>query len=208
MDNTTKRLNHLIEKAKDKYSENYLVIVAPIALSKKFIAYCAMKEDLQLVLQYISELRKNPQKVIKSALSYSLIALYGKCFTDASKNSFPKLEPTELFKEANSNLDTHNYLMELRHQFIAHRGKTENEVGISFLLVPKKGPLDITEVRFSQLKMVGFSNKDLDRFETLTNFIIEKLIDKIQKSGQKVQDGMLNLFTSKQLTFLTINDTD
>lgn len=205
MDKKTDRLIHLIKKAQEQYSEEHLVLAVPGFISKKFIAYCAMKEDLGLILQYIGEIKNNPPGVIKSALSYSLIALYGKCFTDASKSSFPKLEPTDLFSVGDINYETHNYLMELRHQFIAHRGETENEICISYMLVPKKDSLDKTQVRFSQLKMVGFSNEDLDKFETLMKFIIEKLLEKIQKSGQKVHDGMLNLFTPEQLTLMLMN---
>lgn len=205
MDKKTDRLIHLIKQAQEQYSNEYLVLAVPGFISKKFIAYCAMKEDLELILQYISEIRSNPAGVIKSALSYSLIALYGKCFTDASKSSFPKLEPTDLFETEDANYATHNYLMELRHQFIAHRGETENEIGISYMLVPKKDSLDKTQVRFSQLKMVGFSNGDLDKLETLVKYLIAKLMEKIQKSGQKVHDGMLNLFTPEQLTLMLKN---
>jgi len=205
MDKKTDRLIHLIKKAQEQYSEEHLVLAVPGFISKKFIAYCAMKEDLELILQYISEIRNNPASVIKSALSYSLIALYGKCFTDASKSNFPKLEPTDLFKEGDDLYATHNYLMELRHQFIAHRGETENEIGMSYMLVPKKDSLDKTQVRFSQLKMAGFSKEDLDKFDALMSFLIEKLLDKIQKSGQKVHDGMMNLFTPEQLTLMLMN---
>lgn len=202
MDKTTDRLIHLIKQAQLKYSKEYLVLAVPSFISKKFIAYCAMKEDLELLLQYINELRNSPHSTIKSALSYSLISLYGKCYTDASRNSFPKLEPSELFKDGEENYESHKYLMDLRHKFIAHRGETENEIGISFILVSKKEPSDITQVHFSQIKMVGFSKEDLDKFEVLIKYLIERLSDKIQKNGQKVQDGMLNLFTPEQLNLM------
>lgn len=205
MDKKTDRLIHLIKQAQELYSNEHLVLAVPSFISKKFIAYCAMKEDLELIRQYINEIRRNPEGVIKSALSYSLIALYGKCFTDASKSSFPKLEPADLFEEGDINYIAHNYLMELRHQFIAHRGETENEIGISYVLVPKQDSLDKTQVRFSQLKMVGFSKEDLDKFEALAKYLIGKLMEKIQKSGQKVHDGMLNLFTPEQLTLMLMN---
>lgn len=205
MDKKTDRLIHLIKQTEEKYSEEYLVYTVPSFVSKKFIAYCAMKEDMELILQYIFELRNNPTGVIKSALSYALISLYGKCYTDAARNKFPKLEPSQLFKDGEENYVTHEYLMNLRHQFIAHRGETENEIGISFMLVSKKESLEKTPVHFSQLKMVGFSNEDLDRFEVLIKYLIERLLEKIQKNGQKVHDGMLNLFTPEELTLMLIN---
>ncbi|MEO6136105.1 MAG: hypothetical protein ABIP35_13195 [Ginsengibacter sp.] len=205
MDTTTERLIHLIKQAQEKYSDEFLVLTVPGFISKKFIAYCAMKEDQELILQYISELRQNPSEIIKSSLSYSLISLYGKCFADASKNSYPKLEPSNLFKEGDDNNETHNYLIDIRHQFIAHRGDTENEIGISYMLVPKTENSDKTQMRFSQLKMIAFSEKDLVRIESLVEYIIEKLLEKIQKNGQKIHDGMLNLFTPEQLSLMLMN---
>lgn len=205
MDKATERLINLVKQAQEQYSDEYLLVAVPGFMSKKFIAYCAMKEDLELILQYINELKNNPEKVIKSALSYALISLYGKCFTDATKSSFPKLEPSTLFKDGEENYETHKYLMELRHQFIAHRGDTENEIGVSYMLFPKKGSLDKTQLRFSQLKVVGFSKDDLDRFEVLVKYLVQKLLEKIQKSGEKVHDGMLKQFTPEQLALMLIN---
>jgi hypothetical protein len=205
MDTKTERLIHLIKHAQEKYSDEYLVLTVPGFIPKKFIAYCSMKEDLELILQYINELRQNPSGIIKSSLSYSLISLYGKCFADASKNSYPKLEPSNFFKEGDDYKETHKYLIDLRHQFIAHRGDTENEIGIAYMLVSKKESSNKTQVRFSQLKMTSFSEKDLVRIESLVKYIIEKLLEKIQKSGQKVHDGMLDLFTPEQLSLLIMN---
>jgi hypothetical protein len=96
--------------------------------------------------------------------------------------------------------------MELRHQFIAHRGDTESEVGISYMLVPKNDKVENSQIRFGQLKQVAFSEDDLNRIEKLIKFLLEKILDKIQKSGQKVYEGMLNIFTPEQLTLMLINN--
>lgn len=205
MDPKTERLIHLIKQAQELYSKDHFVIAVPSFISKKFVAYCSMKEDLELILQYIAELRQNPAGVVKSALCYSMISLYGKCFTDATQNSFPKLEPSNLFQDGDQNGDTHNYLMELRHQFIAHRGDTENEVGISYILIPEDNNMDKMQVRFSQLKLTGFSAEDVLRIEVLVKYLIEKLLEKIQKTGQKVHDAMMGLFTPQQLSLMLLN---
>src|SRR6187402_2333988 len=120
MDKKTKHLIRLIKNAQTEYAENHLVVAIPGFLSKKFIAYCAMHEDLKRTLEYIKILRTDVDPIVKSALTYSLIALYGKCYTDASKNKFPKLESKNLFEENTPLSETHNFLMNLRHQFIAH----------------------------------------------------------------------------------------
>ena len=206
MDKKTDRLIHLIKQAQEQYSNEYLVIAIPGFISKKFIAYCAMKEDFELILEYIGILRQKPIGAIKSSLTYSLISLYGKCFTDASKNNFPKLESSDLFQEGDGNIETHNSMMELRHQFIAHRGDTESEVGISYMLVPKNDKIENSQIRFGQLKQVAFSEEEINKIESLIKFLIAKVLDKIQKSGQKVYDGMLKIFTPEQLTLMLMNN--
>ena len=93
MDKTTERYIQLIKNVQTEYSDKYFSFAIPGFMSKKFIAYCAMKRDLELVLEYIELLKANQQNpTIKSSLTFSTIALYGKCFTDASKNKYPKLE--------------------------------------------------------------------------------------------------------------------
>jgi hypothetical protein len=206
MDKTNERLIQLFKQAQARFADDHMVIIIPSFLSKKFVGYCSMREDLLLTIEYINILKTHPDKVIKSALSYSLIALYGKCFTDASKNNYPKLEPDHLFKDDQANLETHKFLIELRHQFIAHRGKTESEVGIAYLAVPKEDSLENSQVRFSQLKLTSFSDVDLNRIEKLIVFLLEKIMEKIQVTGQEVHDTMLKVFSVEELGLMMINN--
>lgn len=198
MSKKEERLIGLIKKAQNEFGEEYFITAIPGFMSKKFIAYCAMKEDLQLVLKYINLLREKPDNIIESSLSYSLISLYGKCFTDASKNNFPKLEGN-IFQGKDDLIETHNYLMNLRHQFIAHRGDTESEIGIAYMLIPKEKNNLQKQIQFSQVKHKSFSKDDLDRFENQINFTLELLITKIKKTGQKLNDSFLNLFSPEEI---------
>jgi len=207
MDKTTERYIQLIKNAQAEYSEEYFAFAIPGFMSKKFIAYCAMKRDLELVIEYIEFLKTSPQNAtIKSSLTFSTIALYGKCFTDASKNSYPKLEPNSIFVNQDDFLKTHDFLMDLRHQFIAHRGKTESEIGIAFMLLPKKAGDSQTQIRFNQLKQYSFNVQKLTEFENLIKYIISELDKKIQKSGQKLRDGLIDNFTPEQLTLMMMNN--
>ncbi len=202
----TKRLKQLFLQAKSEYAEDYIIVGVPNFFAKKFIAYCAMKEDLELCLEYINLLRTETNKTLKSSLTFSLISLYGKCFTDASKNSYPKLEPNSLFKDESNLEEVHNYMMDLRHQFIAHRGETNSEIAICFLLIPKIEDISQTQVRFSQLKQMGFSKEDLDKIENLIKFVITELFKKIEKSGNKIHDGFLENFSHDLASALIINN--
>lgn len=208
MNKKTQHLIRLIKNAQAEYAENYFVAAIPGFLSKKFIAYCAMHEDLKRTLEYINLLRTDPDPIVKSALTYSLIALYGKCYTDASKNSFPKLEPKNLFDENSSLSETHIFLMTLRHQFIAHRGNTESEIGVSYMIIPKNDGVEESQVRFSQVKQNAFSGEDLDRFETLIIHTIEYLKGIIKKTGQKVYDAFFEMFTAEQIVVMLMNNAN
>lgn len=206
LDKNTERMLALLTQAQQTYSDEYLLVAVPGFLSRKFIGYCSMRDDLIRASEYIKLLRSKPDQIIESALAYSLISLYGKCFTDASRSSSPKLEAASLFTAGESNYDTHIYIMELRHNFIAHRGETDSEVGVAFMLVPKKDDPDKSQIRFSQLKQISFSEKDLDRIESLILFLLDILMEKIKKVGQKVHDDMLKLFTPNQLALMMINN--
>lgn len=206
MEKKTERLINLLKQAQNEFTENYLVLAIPGFLTKKFVAYCSMKEDIELITKYINLLRKEEDHIIKSSLSYAMISLYGKCFTDASKNSYPKLEPNDIFKNQLEFQRIHNYLIDLRHQFIAHRGETESEIGIAFMIIPKNEDVDKTQLRFSQLKQNSFSKENLDKFENLMNFIHENLMEKIQKSGQKLHERYLKMFKPKEITQMLMNN--
>ncbi len=206
MDTRDKRLMQLIQGAQKEWGEKYLIVAVPGFVARKFVAYCSIKEDLELMLGYISVLRSETPKIVRSSLTYALIALYGKCFTDASENSAPKLEPKAIFTAEDTNLPVHNNLMQLRHNFIAHRGDTDSEIGIAFLAWPKEGN-ERSQVRFSQIKQISFSPDELAAIEKLLKFLLDTAVEKIQKTGQKVNDGMLNLFTPEQLALLTFNNS-
>lgn len=200
------RLLLLMKDAQSAFSEKYLVLPIPGFASKKFIAYCAMKEDLELLLTFIELLKEKPQPTVQSALTISLISLYGKCFTDASKNSYPKLEPSDLFKNEEKFRVTHEILIDLRHQFIAHRGDTEKEIGIAFVIYPKGNTDEKSQMRFSQIRQTSFSDEEIEDIFDLIKYLIEKLIDKIQNAGQKLHEGFLKMFTVEELSMLIINN--
>ena len=140
-------------------------------------------------------------------LTYSLISLYGKCFTDGSQHSNSKLEPSHLFKEDDTeNQEVHTYLMNLRHQFIAHRGETDSEIGIAFMIIPKEGSIDDNQIRFTQLKQNSFSPERLDLIEKTINHIIESLKESIEKNGQKLYENFLKIFTPEQIKLMLLNN--
>ena len=204
MDEATDRLIEIVRRVKSTYSEENIVLAIPGFLSKSFTSFCSMREDLILIKQYLKRMMVENDEVVKSALTYSSISLYGKCFTDAASSNAPKLEPNQLFVEGNEFHGTHEYLMNLRHHFISHRGVTDSEIEVSYLLVPWEG--EQTQVRYSRLKKIAFDTEQRRSIDKLINYLLEKLAAKIQKSGQKVYKAYLKNFTPEQITQMMLNN--
>ena len=95
--------------------------------------------------------------------------------------------------------------MDLRHQFVAHRGETDAEIGIAFMIIPKPEGEARSQIRFSQLKQNNFS-EDLERIRALIDFVLQKVMEKVEKSGQRAYEGMFNAFDAEQLVLLMINN--
>lgn len=193
----------LLLKAKAQYEENYMVLAIPNLFTRKFRGYCAIREDLILVSQYIDLALIQENNVLRSALNYSMIALYGKCFTDASQYKSPKLEAANIVDE--SHQVTHNYLMNLRHKFIAHRGDTPNEVDITVMLFPKEGN-EQTQMKYKQVKRLSLSEENLMATKDLIDFLIGYVEQKIKDTAQKAHDGYLDMFTPQELSLMMLNN--
>ncbi|MGS2761838.1 hypothetical protein [Sinomicrobium sp. M5D2P9] len=206
METQDEKLIYLIKKAVAEYGTENNVVAIPGFLSKNFIAYCSMREDILLSLQYIEYLRTIPtDTVIRSALNYTLISNYGKCFTDASKSKSPKLEPSKIFENHEDFIKTHEFIMGLRHEFIAHRGKTDSEAGIAFMVFPVGRPDENTQIRFKQLKDISFKEDRVLEIEKLLNFIISVLEKKIEKCTNKIYKSFFELFTEKEISVMIMN---
>lgn len=205
MNKKDQRLLSIIKSAKAEYTDDNLVVIIPNIFSKGFTTFCSIREDLLMMKQYTLKLPLEKDDVIKSALMYSIISLYGKCFTDASKSKFPKLE-TDVFNGKPAFKKTHDDIMELRHRFIAHRGDTESEVTAAFMLIPKEDSSGV-EIKFKRLKQISFQSDKLKEIRELIDFLVKKLDFKIEKGAKKAKKGMLENFTPEQLAFMNLNNT-
>lgn len=206
-DTKSERLISLIKAAKNQYSNNYYILSVPQFLAKNFLTYCSMRDDLERIKIFIKRLRIEQDKTVQSAFLYSIVSLYGKCFTDATHDKLPKLEPSFIFDQQAEHFKTHEYLMNLRHNFIAHRGDTENETGMAYILVPKdEKSAEQSQIRFTQLKQLFFESGMLDNIEMLISFVLTFLEERIAKSGQKAYEGFMNAFTPEQMSFMMLNN--
>ena len=194
----------LLKDAQNKYSKENLVLSIPKFMSKSFNSYCSMRDDLITIKKYIQLLETEKDIIISSALTYSSISLYGRCFTDASNSKSPKLESSHIFNENSIYKRTHDYLMDLRHNFIAHRGETDSEISLAYILIPKQnGQL---QVKYAQTKKINLDTEKKTEIQALVDHILDFLIIKIEKSAEKIYKSFFEQFTSEEINLMLLNN--
>ena len=96
------KINHLLERIKD-LDKDYLKVIVPTTLSKTLATYMLMQEDLLFVkknAELLVNCKNNNPRIehLEESLWYSLISLYGRCFTSASHSKKPNLSKNDVFK--------------------------------------------------------------------------------------------------------------
>jgi len=194
----------ILEKIQYENDGQYVDFAVPGYASKKLKAYQSMRGDLLLCKNAITKLTKEKfDDTITTSLYHTIIILYGKCFTDATSSKSPKLEIADCFDDkAPELLTTHKDIMELRHNFSAHRGSTENEIGIVYLkLNIKTFPRGANGKR---LKRRMPKTEDLPKYLKLFEHIINIVEAKFEKEVKKVWEHMLKEYKPEHLAMLKI----
>lgn len=206
MTKNRERTIELMKNAQKEFASDFELFIIPKKNAKRIVAYGAMRYDLELILGYVGILKEKNDDIYASALTYAIISLYGKCFTDATGRKYPKLEPKNLFLD-NPDLEVHHkYLMELRHNFIAHRGETEGEIGISYYAVKKDEPTK-TQLKYRQIKLSGFAKERLQNFEKLFDFVYGVINEKFIKAGERNYGYMLDNLSQEEWKKLNFTRT-
>lgn len=119
----------------------YYFVKGPLA--SKIADYEAMKQDLKECLEYVSLLinfdsvdteNTLPTEVITS-LYFAAVIKYGKCYT-ANKSGRIQLEKNKTLSGLDQRLlDLHDHILALRHSFVAHRDKSDNELAHIVLIL-------------------------------------------------------------------------
>lgn len=190
------RIIKLFQNVQKEHGDNNHLVMIPKTMAKQSVGYSTMKFDFELIHEFSKILSENTKNHIGSAASYSIIALYGKCFT-SSDNGYPKLEEKEIFKNKPELANAHKYLMDLRNRFIAHRTDHIDELGIAYLSIDKQTKR--TEMRYSLLKMSVISPKKMEVLQNLFGHVNNIILEKLNKSGKKTYKGLLNKYSPDEL---------
>lgn len=207
----------LWEKVKDEEQDS-LNFFLPKIFADKISTYMSMREDfiyLKDAVSKLSELIKIPkserdyvtEKIYIPSLWTAIVITYGRNFTDASKAQKPKLEIKECLTPGNELFEnTHNYLMDLRHNFVAHRGNNDSELSLVFLKLPKEETTDLkkSEYRIKSLRSISPSKEQLLLCLGLFDHLQKIVEEKLEKQVQRVHSRLLEEFTPEQLAQLLI----
>ena len=189
------KLHTLLEQIKD-LDKDHMKILVPTILSKTLSTYMLMREDLlfvknnaNLLINYKKIKPRNEQ--LEESLWYSLISLYGRCYTDASHSKKPKLDKKDIFKEleqTNIILTTHEKLFDIRNTFLAHRGDNENEYPIVYLKIPKNENISEDNIPF-EIVTNRYSSESEDFLNNIIK-LVEYLLPKIETKMEKCSDKL------------------
>jgi hypothetical protein len=127
----------LLDQIKSLGNEDYVDFRLPDGYANQVASYTGMRADLQYLKDVCNELIKNEHHdLIIFSLWTSLLITYGKCFTDASRSKSSKLEHEDCFDTTDQGRrKIHLDLINLRHNFAAHRGVSQFEGSMAYLRI-------------------------------------------------------------------------
>ncbi len=167
-------------------------------ISEQYAAYSLIEKDLRSVIAWLNEIEKlnpepidrwkNPDKMnLIKGLFVAALTFYGKCFTSCEGRKV-KLESSIFDAEQ---LEVHDNIMKLRHNFAAHSG-AENfeEVKVSLALHPKKNS-DMKPQLYSELSQPDYTTAEELAFKELVVKLQEKVFEKRTQVGEKVLEKIV-----------------
>lgn len=203
-------MKQILDSIRNQNDGIHIDYLLPGYAAKKIISYQSMRRDLLLCLDAAKRLHKREfDDITGSSLWYMLISLHGRCFTDATEGGFSKLEKDDCFGDDKILLETHEELMRLRHNFVAHRGNNINEFGVGYLRLNIK--TFERGVQVKQLKREKPSTSTSLMYVKLIEHLIAVVEKKFEKNALKVWSHMLQHYKPETMGKLKIagptNDT-
>lgn len=149
-------------------------------LAKRVVGLSLIREDLQAVRESFVRMRRTTDDLVGSKLLlFGATALYGKCFTQADGRGVT-LNPKAVFHRTETK-ESHERLMQMRHNFVAHGGKSrEEQLKIVLLLDP-----DERKKALRGIVGHGLSAHGLD--ETACDECLETVDEAIMHVNQSLQ---------------------
>lgn len=175
---------YLVSQIREQPMDSSSRYVIPDHLAKPLLNYQSIRHDLIFSRDAAIKLMvPDLDQTTMASLWHTIIVLYGKCFVSTGQST--KLESSNCFSGKNEAfLKTHEELMNLRHNFVAHRGRTIHEFAIAYIKIdPDK---DESEIKIEQLKRNRPNKSELESYVKLFDHLITWTEHKIRTVGNKV----------------------
>ncbi|MFD2999593.1 hypothetical protein ACFS7Z_04410 [Pontibacter toksunensis] len=155
-------------------------------------AYKSFKTDLIECLNYIEEYEHQSSKIIKTALFKSLVITYGRCFAESKERGGIKLEPNHIFKRSENvnHKVSHNYIIKLRNDHIAHHSDMDAEKSKLFFVIPPTICPDKTPVVLTtsgKINIDDISELTTHRIKETINFVLEHVTKQVDRFLEKLK---------------------
>ena len=172
-------------------SSNQAKIFSNFALIKKDLKFCKTAlsiasglasdgEELKQVGGFRPEF--DEQSDVLKGMYISFVVTYGKCFTKADGRRV-KLELKDTFDDDELK-ELHLEVMNQRHEYIAHGGKTKFEQVDPIVVLHPDKEMNVTPLLTTQsYHLVGFNKEEFERYLELVNFVDKKLDVLLEKKA-------------------------
>ncbi|HCR0386334.1 hypothetical protein ACNZ3Z_12690 [Enterobacter kobei] len=168
-----------------------VVKVGEEKLIKQYAGYTLIEKDLRSVLAWLNEIEKinpgpfaryeNPHQMdLIKGYYVAALTFYGKCFT-ASKGRGIKYDRVNVPEE---HRDTHDIIMEMRHNFTAHSGIGFESVKVSLVLHPDIHS-DMQPQLYTELRQPDLHQDLIKDMITIVKTLQEQTLEKRKNVGNK-----------------------
>jgi hypothetical protein len=195
--NLSEAFDYLINQIRAQTNDNSSRYVIPEDLARPMLNYQSIRTDLKLIRE-AAILLMTPEldQTISASLWHTVIVLYGKCFTSTNRSA--KLEANHCYSMQDKKFqELHDKLIDLRHNFVAHRGKTIHEYALAYIRIdPEKNE---SEVKIEHLKRNRPERHELLLYVEMFEHLISFTEDKIRKTGNKIVKRLFQTTTPNPL---------
>lgn len=168
-------------------------------LAKRYAGYRLISKDVELILEAITVLKtiSRDQLIIKQSLTFFIAINYGKCFVSAQGRGV-KLEKKDIDGSwTPQENDLHDELINMRHQYIAHSGKSKFETNpVVLAMFPTESNYSL--MIYDSLKYMSSLRLNSSALEQLVTKISRIIDIKLDEAYDKLREN----------TFLSFDETD
>jgi hypothetical protein len=164
-------------------------------LAHQYAAYNVIKKDLSCVKDAFMELDNNrgQSPIIRLSLLFSGVILYGKCFTEA-KGRKTSLDYKKMLNSIGEQFSiTHDMLMDVRNQHVAHAGEGNYEqYPVSLNLNPDMDNKQILGFMINGIQQVHHEPY-LKDYLALVDSVMEYVSDLIERVDARLLEELTNM---------------